>query len=437
MKPVDDGALLAAWLDDGLDQAGRADLARRVAADPRLARTLHDQGAIDGQLRAQGASQKCQQALTKRVLQALSAPEPATAPLVLRRIAREQQRTRQQRLGLRVGLGLAAALVAAVILWPAERTAAEGTRVTVCSGAVHVGADGAATVGALLPPGSTILAGVDGSIALTAADGSRFDLVGPGRLTLASTGRPLRLEAGELAVSAVPQPAETPLSILTPHTLTTVVGTRFRLAVGATATNLQVSAGTVTFGGLIGATLPVHAGERAWALAGREAQSLSRMLFAGDGEAEQTVPFSQAGRLATPPPGNPSRWCLQAETRDWTPQLRQVAAGAYPQALFNFAPELVLEFDYWVSPAVPWASVWIGNCVDFSIQNHALDVTGAGRWRHASIRLATLRAEPDPTGQFIMRRALSGEGIGMLGISIPDGDWNLYVDNVSIVRPEP
>ena len=285
-------------------------------------------------------------------------------------------------------------------------------------------------------------------MAVAYADGTRLALAGSGSLTLEGAGHALRLDAGSLEVNAAPHPPEAPLTIVTPEGRVEVVGTRFGVATRNGATTLLVSAGTVAFsgaavGGVSGpisrpdsGVLSVLAGERAVVLAGQPARSLPRPVFLCDGEDGELGPFFQAGLLVAPPAGNASRWCLRAETRGWTRDQRQVAGGAYPQKLFAYDPALQLDFDYWVGPGVPWASVWLGNCVDYSIQNLTLKLNGAGTWQHASIRLADLRADPDPTGRYRMRRADPGDGIGMMGFAVPEGGWELYIDNVCIAKPE-
>lgn len=435
MTAADDDATIAAWLDGGLDAAGCAALAARLSANPHLARTLFSQSGLDGQLRALFATAAVRQALTSRVMQALPGSSNTTAQQVMRRIAQQRRTQRRRRFGLWVAASLAAAAVILAVIWPRHRVA-DGPHVIVCSGTVRQWPGGTVAMGTILPMDARVDTGADGCLAVAYPDGTRLALAGSGSLTLGGAGQALRLDAGSLEVSAAPHPPHAPLTIVTPQAKVEVIGTRFGVVTTAGATSLVVSAGTVAFSGAVGEALSVRAGERAGVREGEPSRNLPRPVFLGDGEDGTLGPFLQAGRLIAPPAGNASRWCLHAETRDWTPDQRQVAAGAYPQMLFAYDPALVLDFDYWVGPGVPWAYVWLGNCVDYSIQNMSLDVTGAGSWQHASIRLDELRADADPSGRYVVRRADRGEGIGMIGFGVPEGGWELYLDNISIAPPE-
>lgn len=435
---ADDHEAIAAWLDGGLDAAGCTALAARLAAEPRVARELFSQSAIDGQLRASFATTSVQQGLTKRVMQALpGAASPTTAHHVLRRIAQQRswQQRRRRRVGLWAGAGLAAAALVLMLIRPHHQKE-DGPQVIVCSGTVRQWPGQTVALGTRLAVVGRVETAADSCIAVAYADGTRLALAGSGSLTLGGSDHALRLDAGSLEVNAAPHPPQAPLTIVTPQGRVEVVGTRFGVATRSGATTLLVSAGTVAFSGPGGGVLAVRAGERAVVSAGQPARSLPRPVFLCDGEDGELGPFFQAGLLVAPPAGNASRWCLRAETRGWTRDQRQVAGGAYPQKLFAYDPALQLDFDYWVSPGVSWASVWLGNCVDYSIQNLTLDLNGSGTWQHASIRLADLRVDPDPTGQYLMRRADPGDGIGMIGFAVPEGSWELYIDNVCIAQPE-
>lgn len=439
---TDDREAIAAWLDGDLDAAGCTALAARLAADPRVAQELFSQSAIDGQLRATFATTAMQQGLTQRVMQALpGAASPTTAHHVLRRIAQQRSWQQRRRVSLWAGGGasLAAAALVLMLMW-LHHQQVDGPQVIAYSGTVRQSSGGTVALGTRLAVDGRVETGADSCVAVAYADGTRLALAESGSLTWGGAGHALRLDAGSLEVNAAPHPPEAPLTIVTPQGRVEVVGTRFSVATRSGATTLLVSAGTVAFSGAavsgVSGVLSVRAGERAVVSAGQPARSLPRPVFLCDGEDGELGPFVQAGRLVAPPAGNASCWCLRAETRGWTGAQRQVAGGAYPRKLFAYDPALLLEFDYWVAPRVPWASVWLGNCVDYSIQNLTLKLNGAGTWQHASIRLADLRADPDPTGRYRMRRADPGDGIGMMGFAVPEGGWELYIDNVCIAQPE-
>ncbi len=240
--------LMDAWLDGCID-ADELD---------ELQRALRDPAAADAFMLRCGTEVE-----TRRQARDDGIPAAVDAALAGRpRIRRRHSRPR--RTGRRIAIG---ALVAAVLLvafvWtrtvsthaPTPGEDAVGALV-VDAGVIHV--DGVASRERTpVRPGAQVQSGPQGSGHLAVAQVGDIHIEPATRCEVRGR-RDYFVEAGALRVEALPQAAERPLSIHTPHAVCRVVGTRFRIAVTATSSNLTVEAGSVFWQpqGEPGATVP-------------------------------------------------------------------------------------------------------------------------------------------------------------------------------------
>jgi hypothetical protein len=116
-------------------------------------------------------------------------------------------------------------------------------------------------------------------------------------------GRCLQLARGALALSVARQPADQPMLVATPHGEARVLGTAFRVSVGKTATQLEVTEGKVRFTrSRDGKSADVVAGQAL--VAGAEADLAPRPLHP-----EEIVLHARDGRVAG------EEWKLVADRR--------------------------------------------------------------------------------------------------------------------------
>lgn len=272
-----------------LDAAGRARLAQTLTQDDAARATalaeVRTALALDSLLRPQAT-----EAVVARVAYVLerSRPGPARAMIgaVQRRIAR---RRRQRRATAWLAIGAAAGVALVAVTWvsvgvpghaggdaptllPAEPPlpAALSATVTGTSTLARAGVETPLADGAALQAGDRIRLQPPALVALRwLADGTRLVVARAGDLTVeavgdATHGKRLRLREGECEATVARQPPGAPLVITTPQGQATVVGTRFTVAVDASATHLQVDEGVVRLEGAQGRdALAVAAGERA------------------------------------------------------------------------------------------------------------------------------------------------------------------------------
>jgi ferric-dicitrate binding protein FerR (iron transport regulator) len=206
------------------------------------------------------------------------------------------------------------------------------------------GADAPLAAGSQLQPDvNTILVWSDGTRAEIAA-GSALEILP------SAAGKSVALVSGRIAIEAAKQPTNRPMTVRTPETLATVIGTRFVLDCAAGATRLAVSDGTVRLGE--GADpLMVAAGSRAQADSHgiRPVDAAVWSWSSGDPQ----PPTLQRGTLGRAPDG---RACLVSGPH--TSSVVAVMWAASPAGLFPYDPDSELVGDIWLDEHVAWAGAY-------------------------------------------------------------------------------
>jgi ferric-dicitrate binding protein FerR (iron transport regulator) len=241
-------ALIDAYLDEQLDDAGVAELQGWLRADPQNLREFLRLTAIHRELRreylnaaartgyAEGAAKDRPSARLVR---------PSSRRLSLRRPGR---RANWQW----VGLAVAACLLVTVTIVLTHSSSPTGERVVVSAGkatvlrseqtiqlfagdqlrAADVLRTGETRATVTFPDGTMLTLAPEGEIAFTALGG-------------ASVGKELQIAHGRLHADVAPQPSGHPLVIRAPTAVATVIGTAFDLATTPAQTRLDVEHGRV------------------------------------------------------------------------------------------------------------------------------------------------------------------------------------------------
>jgi len=176
-------------------------------------------------------------------------------------------------------IGAAAALLLAVSWWgplsvvPAEESLR--AKVAGVEGRVLRSDDGShvpVRPGDWVSPGQRLETGARGRVELGyPGEATRLRLGSKTTLRLESSGKSgnrakrYRLEQGEFSADVAPQPAGSPMVVVTPHARVEVVGTRFRLVASAVSTRLEVLEGLVRMSEPGSAAVEVAAGMSATA----------------------------------------------------------------------------------------------------------------------------------------------------------------------------
>src|SRR5688572_2928687 len=166
-------------------------------------------------------------------------------------------------------VALAAALaIAAVFLVPnwLPRSPQPVAKVTDLQGEVQLAAgdmQSAAAAGVAIQTGQQITTPAGGWLALEFADKTMVRIGGDSTVALdldpATSAKQVKIDRGEIVASVSPQRAG-PMKFTTPHAVATVLGTRLRLTVTDTMTQLDVSEGLVQLDRLTdGRTITVEA----------------------------------------------------------------------------------------------------------------------------------------------------------------------------------
>lgn len=162
----------------------------------------------------------------------------------LRKIHLERKGTREALKELRprrrllwISAAAAAVLVAGLALW--LRTPAPGARLESLVGQVR-----GATLGEPIPAGREIETVGDSRATLVYEDGTRVELKARTLISDVAQARVL-LTRGALTATVRPQPADRPMTFVTPQGEARVLGTTLRLSVEADATRLEVTEGKV------------------------------------------------------------------------------------------------------------------------------------------------------------------------------------------------
>jgi ferric-dicitrate binding protein FerR (iron transport regulator) len=319
--------LIEKYLDGSLSGSEAAGIRERIESCPEFAREFFDVLALTGMIRSASHPEidcrslaqviersvggvREESSFSSRVIRRIERKPPAQRPS---RSAGAVSRGRSRSAWLRYGLGAvaaAAAVLLAVHLHGARKVrVVEGSLVaevvSVDGRVERVSGAGAVPLraGATVRPGQKVLTGAGSRVELAYAGESTRLRLGPETSLLLerNTGRldrsrRYRLERGELLANVAPQPAGSPMEVVTPHARAEVVGTSFRLVAGPEGTRLEVMKGRVRLSQPGSAGLVVGAGMHAAAGPGRE-------LVAGrtGGAAPEKQPpegNGQAGRKA-------------------------------------------------------------------------------------------------------------------------------------------
>lgn len=236
---------IEAWLDGSLDEAGCAELAREVAADPALAARLADAARLDLAL---GVAHGRRPDLAGGVMAGLRGS--VSRGRLRQSVMRDLPRRRPARRRPWVALAAAAGLAMALLLLPDRRSApVDGLGAMVsATTAVQLRRDGqelVATPGLRLRRGDTVRvpAGA-GAGAVLDAGTARVEL-GPGGELALTSGDALHLASGTLRATVEPRGSAPALVFTTPQAQATVLGTVLALAIDGQATLLEVERGRV------------------------------------------------------------------------------------------------------------------------------------------------------------------------------------------------
>lgn len=235
-----------AWLDGSLDEAGCAELAREVAAEPVLAARLADASRLDLAL---GVAHGRRPDLAGGVMAGLrgNASRGRLRQSVMRDLPRRRHPTHRMPWAW-VALAAAACLAMALLLLPGRRPAPVGELGAIVSAttAVQLRRDGqelVATPGLRLRRGDTVRVPA-GAGAVLDAGTARLEL-GPGGELAMISGDALHLASGTLRATVEPRGSAPALVFTTPQAQATVLGTVFALAIDGQATLLEVEHGRV------------------------------------------------------------------------------------------------------------------------------------------------------------------------------------------------
>lgn len=280
-------ALIDAYLDDHLDDAGVAELQRWLRADRAHLREFLRLTAIHRDLRREflGAAARSGFADSD------SASDQPSARLARPSARRLTIRRRRQRASWQwLGLAAAACLVIGIALSPLGSRAETGERVVVSSGTASVVRGGTTMVvrsGERLRDADVLRAG-DASTTVTFPDGTTLTLAAGGELTCdglggVGSGKKLRLVHGRLHAEVARQPSGHPLVITAPTATATVLGTSFDLTSTPVQTRLDVAHGRVRLAQpTTQASVEVAAGEYAVAAPERVLVVRKHGSFPGD-----------------------------------------------------------------------------------------------------------------------------------------------------------
>lgn len=232
--------LLERRRDGELDAAGRAEL-DRLLADPGQAADAV--GAERMALLLAGlAPHRDGPELVRAVRANLRADQSRGWRVV--HAVRRRVRTRQAWRWAAAAAVLLAALAGGLI---AIRPADDRLRVVAVEGRAMAGSGRPLAPGDLVPIGTALRTADAASAVLLAGDGTRISAEAGSllRVEAPETGLRLHLDQGAVRLEVPPQAPGRTLAVVTAHATTRVVGTRFRVGTGATATTVTVDEGAV------------------------------------------------------------------------------------------------------------------------------------------------------------------------------------------------
>lgn len=249
---------IEAWLDGSLDDAGCAELAQAVAADPALAVRLAEAARLDLAL---GVAHGRRPDLVGGVMAGLRGSESRVRlrQSVMRDLPRRRRPVRRQPwpwIALAAAAGMALALLLAQST-PSEPRLARTAPVAVVAPATlgeivsfspgvqvrRAGQAFAAAVGLRLLPGDALCTPEAGT-AVVMACAARLELGPDSELGITSADA-LALARGRLDATVEPRSRPPALVFTTPQAQATVLGTVLSLAIAGDATRLEVTRGRV------------------------------------------------------------------------------------------------------------------------------------------------------------------------------------------------
>ena len=290
--------------------------------------------------------------------------------------------------------------------------------------------------GTPLLPGQGLRTGGFGSVAIvTFPDRTRLEVGADTTLSGFSegSGKRVALAAGSLRAEVATQPQGRPMVFTAPQGEVKVLGTTLRLVAepgGKGSTRLEVKEGKVLLKrSLDGKMVEVMSGHYAVAAPGVElvAKPLDQsVLVSFDFElGRRPVPWTKGVVEKGPPrPGN--GFCLVSSAKHAGTETIEVHTDTRIR-LCTFTQDVVLKFDYWVSPEVGGISVRAYNRTQGQHFSLGMGQVSRGNWNRAALRFDDFRPEADPNSPWS-----PGDVISQIIIGI--GEGTLCVDNVAVVE---
>lgn len=267
--------------------------------------------------------------------------------------------------------------------------------------------------------------GSRGFAILSYADHTRLEVAAQSRIRLApeSDGKRIVVERGAVKAEVAKQPKDRPMVFATPHGEARVLGTTLRVTVDA-ATAVEVEEGKVDLRNAAGKSVEVAAGRTA-STTTLVARPLSReeVLLWLDFEDGKTPAIVETGAVEKGP-GN--RLCL-AGVPDPAGVSRYFIGDAGP-GFFLFQGDEVLTFDYWAEDQTLQINFNMLDRTQGKTFAGALDKPAAGKWTHASFRIADLES---PGARIAEEDWIVSLYLQSVGIT----PRKIYIDNVQILRP--
>ncbi|HLX64893.1 MAG TPA: FecR family protein [Planctomycetota bacterium] len=257
-------ALVGGYLEGALSAAERDTLLAELRNSPAAAERFKEQVELNAMLRASAREKEAfAKAVRKQIETGSEAQARKFSGTTIKTIresgaaqctADEGRKNRRGRF-LILALSAAAMIVIAVLAWNWQNGDTSKLRIKSWVGSVSILRGGRAITaerGTTLLDGDTMKLEGIASATLVYPDKTELELSAWAELKFLggagdSNAKSLQLNAGTLSAQVTPQPANSPMTLQTPHALATVEGTQFELNVKEQSTRIEVSEGRVRF----------------------------------------------------------------------------------------------------------------------------------------------------------------------------------------------